>query len=443
METAEAEGGLTRQSRRERVKTTKALEYGSYESGIEDTVHVTAVAPSAPRTKRIGKKPRPEDQFMPTRNRATAEKRAEQLEITTTTANQPTTEKTNTTTNLQIKVLTNLIMSLLGALEEQKEAQANQVKVITEMFTEQIDALRAEVTEKMEVIQTQLSNIQAPLSAAPSYADVARTPPSSQPSNLTSFPSRNTMPSTITDTLYCTVDTSRVEEENMNEAQPGVIRQAIENGMRTTEGHESWRRAAVIKDPRNPARIRITCRNKTELQRVKEAAQKTLAPSVRVLRDQLYPVKVDNANRTAVLNQEGKIWDEAAEVLGKENNVCIAQIGWLSKKDTGKAYGSMVVYVTKSSEAARLLQDQYFHIAGESAYVRTYEPKSGPTQCYRCQTLGHKAFACTGPQICAKCAQEGHHHNDCQGQIPKCIPCGGPHESFSKNCRVLYPTRYV
>ena len=152
METAEAEGGSTRQSRRERVKTTKALEYGSYESGIEDTVHVTAVAPGAPRTKRIGKKPRPEDQFMPTRNRVTAEKRTEQPEITTTTANQPTTEKTNITTNLQIKLLTNLVTSLLGALEEQKEAQANQVKIITEMFTEQIDALRAEVTEKMEVI---------------------------------------------------------------------------------------------------------------------------------------------------------------------------------------------------------------------------------------------------------------------------------------------------
>lgn len=28
----------------------------------------------------------------------------------------------------------------------------------------------------------------------------------------------------------------------------------------------------------------------------------------------------------------------------------------------GKAYGSMVVYVTKGSEAMRLLQGQYFHV---------------------------------------------------------------------------------
>ena len=44
-------------------------------------------------------------------------------------------------------------------------------------------------------------------------------------------------------------------------------------------------------------------------------------------------------------------------MLGKENNVYIAQIGWLSRKDIGKVYGLMVVYVTKSSKAVRLLQD--------------------------------------------------------------------------------------
>ena len=77
METVEAEGGLTRQLRWERVKTTKALEYGSYKSDIEDTVYIAAAAPGTPQTKRIGKKPRPEDQFMPIRNRVTAKKRTE------------------------------------------------------------------------------------------------------------------------------------------------------------------------------------------------------------------------------------------------------------------------------------------------------------------------------------------------------------------------------
>jgi hypothetical protein len=50
----------------------------------------------------------------------------------------------------------------------------------------------------------------------------------------------------------------------------------------------------VIKDARNTERSRVACRDEAELQRVKEAAKKTAVNGVRVLRDQLHQVKVDN-----------------------------------------------------------------------------------------------------------------------------------------------------
>jgi hypothetical protein len=81
----------------------------------------------------------------------------------------------------------------------------------------------------------------------------------------------------LTDTLYCTIDTSRVEEEDKNKAHPGAIRKAIEEEIRTREGQDKWRCAAVIRDARNTDWIRIACRDEAELQRVKEAAQKTAA----------------------------------------------------------------------------------------------------------------------------------------------------------------------
>jgi hypothetical protein len=308
------------------------------------------------------------------------------------------------TANAQIKVLTDLVKSLLRAMEEQKEEHANQLETLTKTFTQQIEMLKAQVTEMMEKIETQLSNVQPSPSGSPSYAEIARTPPSSRPSNVRTLTSVGTTPSTMTDTLYCTIDTSRVGEEERSKVQPGTIRKAIEEEIRSLEGQENWRCAAVIRDARNTERIRIACRDEAELQQVKKAAQKTAAAGARVLRDQLYPVKVDNAKRTAVIDQEGKVLPGAAEALGKENDVHIAKIGWLSRKDTGKAYGSMVVYVTKGSEAARLLQDQYFHVAGESAYARVFEPRYGPQKCYRCQEVGHKAYSCTKPQVCAKCA---------------------------------------
>jgi hypothetical protein len=111
----------------------------------------------------------------------------------------------------------------------------------------------------------------------------------------------------------------------------------------------------------------------------------------------LYLVRVDNANRIAVLDANGNLLLGAMEALGTENEVNIANIAWLSRKDSCKVYGSMVVYVTKGSEARRLIDGQYFHLAGESAYTAVLAPREGPTQCFNCQEIGYKAFACKKP----------------------------------------------
>lgn len=403
-------------------------------SDVEDTIEVIETVPAAPQSKRTEINAHLKERIVATKVKALAAKTGERPATVAATPNQLVHENANTVANTQIKVLTDLVKSLLRTVEEQKEEHVTHIKTLTRTFTEQIEALKAEVTDMTEKIQTQLSNIQAPSSPSPSYAEVTRTPPGSLPSNVQTLSSLRTTPSTMTDTLYCTVDTSRVGEGERSKAQPGAVRKAIEEEIRTVKGQANWHCAAVIRDARNTERIKILCRDEAKLQRVKEAAQKTAAEGVRVLRDQLYPVKVDNVNRTAILGQDGKVLPGAAQVLGKENDVHIAKIGWLSRKDTRKAYGSMVVYVTKGSEAVRLLQDQYFHVAGESAYTRVFEPRYGPQKYYRCQELGHKAYSCTKPQVCAKCAQVGHHRSECQAVISKCVTCGGPHESLSGNC---------
>lgn len=347
------------------------------------------------------------------------------IQVTNATMRDPPTNRQDENSiSSQMIALTDLVMALM----EQVKA-ANQ----------QIKTLRVENKELRETLQAEMAKIQTP-SATPSYADVARTPPSSRPSNIQTLSSMNTTPTTMTDTLYCTVDTSRLEENDKGKTGPGAIRQAIEKEVRTTDGQETWRCLAVTADPRNPERIRVTCRDEAELRRVKHAATKTGTPGIRVLRDQLYPVKVDNANRSAILDQDGKMRTGVMEMLMKENNVHIAKIAWLSDRENGKAYGSMVVYVTKGSEATRLLQNQYFDIAGESAYTRPFRARINPGQCYRCQNLGHKAHACKKPQKCAKCAQEGHHHSECQVKVSKCALCEGPHPAFSRNCPKLCPT---
>ncbi|KAL5395482.1 hypothetical protein PMIN03_013091 [Paraphaeosphaeria minitans] len=339
--------------------------------------------------------------------------------------------------NTELKATVGELMNSNAALRatvEKLTAELSHVKA-------QLVETKAQAEALANNLETQLSRMQAASDGSPTYAHIVRTPPDSQPSNLRTISGTMT-PSAITDTIYCTIDTSRVEERNKAEAQLGAVRQAIEKQIREIEGQETWRCAAVTRDPKNTDRIRIKCRDETELHKVKEAAQKTAVRGVRVLRDQLYPVKVNNANRTAILDEKGDLRPEVMRTLGEENEVQIAKIDWLSRKDNRKAYGSMVIHVTRRSDAARLLREEYFHVAGESAYTRPFQPRTGPVQCYKCQRIGHKAFSCDKPQICAKCAATGNHHSECEATILKCVPCGGPHESFSRNCRVLYPAHH-
>lgn len=333
-------------------------------------------------------------------------------------------------TNIVQQQVSNIVQQQVTIIVQQQVTSIVQEKV-TGIVKEQVTA----------IVQKQLASIQQS-SPNLSYADVARTPPGSRPSNLRTI-SNQTIPSTFTDTLYCTVDVSNVEEADREKASASRIRQDIEKGMREGDEGSGWRCVAVARDPRNTARVRITCRDESELARVKEAAERTKAAGSHVLRDQWYPVKVDSACRTAVLDEFGELRTGTVEMLEKENEVKVAKLSRLSRKDLPKAYGSMVVYVTKRADAARLLKGHYFNVDGESAFTQEFEPKRGPMQCFRCLGLGHNAASCVKAQVCSRCAQPGHRHSDCQAENPRCALCDGPHGLPSRQCRTLYPASDV
>ena len=60
-------------------------------------------------------------------------------------------------------------------------------------------------------------------------------------------------------------------------------------------------------------------------------------------------------------------------MLEKENEVRIAEISWLSRKDLPKAYGSMVVYMTKRAEDRTM--NTWKH-----SFKRTCQPLTTRTQ---------------------------------------------------------------
>ena len=77
--------------------------------------------------------------------------------------------------------------------------------------------------------------------------------------------------------------------------------------------------------------------------------------SAHIMRDQFYSVKMDEIDRIVILKQDGMIKTTVCEALEKKNKVNIAKLAWFSRKNNGKVYESMVVYLTKSANARMLL----------------------------------------------------------------------------------------
>jgi hypothetical protein len=290
--------------------------------------------------------------------------------------------------------------------------------------------------EQLEAIATRVTEPR-PLS----YVEVAQTLSASQVDTVISNSVQRTTTPRVTEILHCTFDTSSTEDERAEEITPGAIRTLEEGEVRAEKAQPDWRCLAVIKDPKKP-RIRIACRNEEENKTIKRLVEVKLPRGTRMLRDDLHPIKVDHVSRTAVLDETNNIRDGAAEAIGRENEVQIAKIGWLSDRYTYKAHGSMVIYLARASDARRLLTDRYAYAGGESGKTSIFEHRDRPEQCYNCQRIGdgHRAYQCNNPQVCANCAKEGHRHRDCHETIAKFVPCGGPHPSFSRNCRKLYPS---
>ncbi|EXM13838.1 hypothetical protein FOTG_17727 [Fusarium oxysporum f. sp. vasinfectum 25433] len=313
-----------------------------------------------------------------------------------------------------------------------------QIKKAVEML--QHVEIKDQMTEELQRVREQLETIATNAMDGPqrSYADVARLIPFLPHNDSRTLAA----PPNPMDVLYCTIDVSRLEDDEAR-LSAGTIRATVENEVRAELDNPTWRCRAVTKDPKNPHRVRITCRDESEHEIVKRVAETKLAPGARILRDDLYPIRVDNASRIAVLDEKNEVRVEITEMLGRENDTEVAKVAWLSKRDIPKAYGSMVVYLKKRSEARRFVNEGFFVAGEESGTTKAFERRERPKQCYNCQQItSHKAYQCDRPQVCGRCAQEGHHHSACTGTIPKCIPCGGPHESYSRNCRKLYPLQH-
>jgi hypothetical protein len=260
-----------------------------------------------------------------------------------------------------------------------RDHMAEEVTRATAQTAQELSHVRDQLTQvhsELEQTRLQLDSLSkagTPRSPGQMYADAARMTPLSM-----SAPSSPAARSATPESVFCTADTSRVPEDHIEDATPPMIRKTLEQEMRKSSDQSHWRCVAVTPDGRNANCLRITGRDEGEIQKIKIILEARKAPGARVLRDQLYPIRVDNVNRTAVFDKEFNVLPGALETMSQENEAQIAKVVWLSRKVNPKTYGSIVVYLTKNGNARRLLEEHYFLVAGESAYTSVFQQLNGP-----------------------------------------------------------------
>ena len=158
------------------------------------------------------------------------------------------------------------IYELVASSQNEIHDSRNEIRDLKEIINNQ-QAIIQRLTAELQNVTQQLDELKngaalagsAQTSPQASYAQVARTPPTSQPSNVRTLTSTNTTPSTFTDTLYCTIDTSRMEDDKRAAVTTGTVRAAIEKEIRATGEQKDWRCRAVTMDPRKPLCIFKKC----------------------------------------------------------------------------------------------------------------------------------------------------------------------------------------
>ena len=104
-----------------------------------------------------------------------------------------------------------------------------------------------------------------------------------------------------------------------------AVRKRIEDEIHKGEDM-AFKCRAIARDNRTKQRLRILCRGEEELDVVKRAATAIVMEGARVLRDQLYPIKIKNLRTDAILQPNRVVKEDALAALNDSNNTQLAKL---------------------------------------------------------------------------------------------------------------------
>ena len=251
----------------------------------------------------------------------------------------------------------------------------------------------------------------------------------------------------VQDDRAVSIDMARSEgaKNNFN-----VIKDGLRAGLKVNKVTEKLTIKSLRPGPGD--RIDVVFADKDEANKAKQHTRwlTSSLTGARVKGEQWYPVKFDSVVKQCVLDQvvnDGQTLNKDFAKDFKADNSCetaectVMKATWLSKVDSKKKGGSMVVWLKNRVDAEYLLRTGTAMFGATDAFCSPFivRDKSGP--CYHCNRYGHKQASCTSSVRCAICSK-GHRRDECPNKdSPKCPACGDAHTVFDWACK-LHPQHY-
>ncbi len=111
----------------------------------------------------------------------------------------------------------------------------------------------------------------------------------------------------------------------------------------------------MTRDIKNHNYIQIIGRDVQKTKMIKEVIKKIIISDLKVLRDQLYFIKVNNIYRDDVLSIKKLLLLEIIESLKKKNEILVTKMIWINRKNNDKVYSFIIIYLHRGSDVNRLL----------------------------------------------------------------------------------------
>jgi hypothetical protein len=311
-----------------------------------------------------------------------------------------------------------------------------------------LEVVKNSATEQVKVTQ---SWAQVLRSGLPTASTASPSTPTSQGTPITQIcsihPSSSASQQGTASSPHVVIDFSTAERCSTIVAEkPGAVRRRIDDALKDHAVTTEIKCHGISRNARDSNKYKLFFKDEKAVQMVRQndAWLKDYFQGARLQAEQWHPIRVDSVYKGAVLKEMGgnEVKEEAAGMVAKENDVRVHKIQWLSKPDTGKIHGSMVLYLARSQDAEKLLRDGRVEVDGETAFARPYERRTGPMRCFKCHQFNHVAAQCPSPQpVCSRCADIGHTHRECTSERVKCATCGGLHSTFDSSCRMYKAAR--